>query len=198
MQSQTLWTWEMKRFRTIFLLILYILVLVFTIVMEYISIMNQSLRLLVNGSTFLMAVVSGVLFWAILHDGTKEKDRQGELGKEPKDSAGSRGESFAEDNETNGTKKLVESEFVFNKQKYLEFASRYELTRREAEIGILLLNDYTNLRISEELFIAETTVKKHLTHIYEKTQTDGRKSFKVAVKQALEENEKAGTIKEDL
>lgn len=190
MQSQTSWMWEMKRFRTIFLLILYILVLAFTIVMEYISIMNQSLRLLVNGSTFLMAVVSGVLFWALLHDGTKETNGQGELGKKPEDSAGSRRESSAEER--------VESEFVFNKQRYLEFASRHELTRREAEIGILLLNDYTNLRISEELFIAETTVKKHLTHIYEKTQTDGRKSFKAAVKQALEENEKAGTIKEDL
>lgn len=69
---------------------------------------------------------------------------------------------------------------------------------RETEIGILLLNDCTNLRISEELFIAETTVKKHLTHIYEKTQTDGRKSFKAAVKRELEENEKAESIKEDI
>ncbi len=78
MQSQTLWTWEMKRFRTIFLLILYVLVLVFTIIMEYISIRNPGLRLLVNGSTFLMAVVSGVLFWAVLHGGTKEKNGQGD------------------------------------------------------------------------------------------------------------------------
>ena len=32
--------------------------------------------------------------------------------------------------------------------------------------------------IGEELYIAETTVKKHATHIYEKLQVSGKKELK--------------------
>ena len=146
----------MKKHRMILLLILYILVLTFTIVMEYISILNQGQRLLVNASTFAMALATGK-------------------------------ENFFQD-----SKKYdiiyEETKGVPDKQQFLSFAAKHELTRRETEIGFLLLNDYTNLQISEELFIAETTVKKHLTHIYEKTKTDGRKAFKECVWAALRDN----------
>ena len=55
------------------------------------------------------------------------------------------------------------------------------LTNREAEIAWLLYRGYTNRQIGEELFIAETTVKKHVSHIYEKMQVSGRKEFRVKV-----------------
>ena len=167
----------MKKHRMILLLILYILVLTFTIVMEQISIMNLGLRLLVNTSTLIMALVSGFLFWVILHNRTEEKSEQ----------RAHRKEKVSEDSRKHGII-CEETKAVPDKQRFLAFAAMQELARRETEIGFLLLNNYTNLQISEELFIAETTVKKHLTHIYEKTGTDGRKEFKECVWAALRDN----------
>ena len=45
----------------------------------------------------------------------------------------------------------------------------------------MVLNGYSNMQIAETLYIAETTVKKHLSHIYEKTGTTGRKDFRQTV-----------------
>lgn len=55
------------------------------------------------------------------------------------------------------------------------------MTNREAEVAWLLYRGYTNRQIGEELFIAETTVKKHVSHIYEKTEVSGRKEFRAKV-----------------
>lgn len=59
--------------------------------------------------------------------------------------------------------------------------SGYGLTGRESEIAWLVYKGYTNRQIGEELFIAETTVKKHVSHIYEKMQVSGRKEFRAKV-----------------
>lgn len=56
-----------------------------------------------------------------------------------------------------------------------------ELSERELEVAWLLYRGYTNRQIGEELFIAETTVKKHVTHIYEKLEVSGRKEFKAMI-----------------
>ena len=56
-----------------------------------------------------------------------------------------------------------------------------KMTNREAEVAWLLYRGYTNRQIGEELFIAETTVKKHVSHIYEKMQVSGRKEFRAKV-----------------
>lgn len=131
---------------------LYIVVFVMTIILENISILNPERRLLVNGSTILMAIVSGILFWMIYRG--KQQD-------EPE--------------------KTVEKEMIFDKQKYLVYANEHELTRREAEIGLLIANGYSNIQIAETLYIAETTVKKHVTHIYEKTGVSGRREYKQVI-----------------
>lgn len=52
------------------------------------------------------------------------------------------------------------------------------LSPRETEVAWLLYRGYTNRQIGEELYIAETTVKKHGTHIYEKLQVAGKKELK--------------------
>lgn len=52
------------------------------------------------------------------------------------------------------------------------------LTKREVEIGYLIVSDYSNAMIAKELYIAETTVKKHVSHIFEKTGTNSRKELK--------------------
>ena len=55
------------------------------------------------------------------------------------------------------------------------------LSAREQEVAWLIYCGYTNLQIAEELFISETTVKKHASHIYEKLQVSGRKEFRAIV-----------------
>ncbi len=60
----------------------------------------------------------------------------------------------------------------------------FSLSKRELEVAWLLYRGYTNRQIGEELFIAETTVKKHVTHIYEKMQVSGRKEYKEKVRKS--------------
>lgn len=52
------------------------------------------------------------------------------------------------------------------------------LSRREAEVAWLLYRGYTNRQIGEELYIAETTVKKHASHIYEKLRVSGKQELR--------------------
>lgn len=73
-------------------------------------------------------------------------------------------------------KSLIESHEVFEHMMH-----ECGLTNREAEVAWLLYRGYTNRQIGEELFIAETTVKKHVSHVYEKMQVSGRKEFRAKV-----------------
>ncbi len=61
---------------------------------------------------------------------------------------------------------------------FLAAMSPHELSERELEVAWLLYRGYTNRQVGEELFIAETTVKKHVTHIYEKACVTCRKEFR--------------------
>lgn len=61
---------------------------------------------------------------------------------------------------------------------FLEAMAPHELSERELEVAWLLYRGYTNRQVGEELFIAETTVKKHVTHIYEKADVTCRKEFR--------------------
>ena len=58
------------------------------------------------------------------------------------------------------------------------FLKEKELTRREIEIVYLMKNGLTNKEIAEDLFIAESTVKKHISHIFEKIQVGSREELK--------------------
>lgn len=166
----------MRRRKIVLLFGIYLFMFVSTIVLEGISIHNPHMRLLVNLSTVLLAGVGGSLLWLVYRSGGSSDE-----------TAHSRGDSSKQYGKSGEDKKSAtdrrEAEPVrFDKEKYLSYARKAELTRRETEIGLLVANDYTNLQIAEELFIAETTVKKHLTHIYEKTGTGGRKELKEILK----------------
>lgn len=154
----------MKRRRAIVLLVIYVVVFLFTVWMECLSIMSIGMRLLVNGGTLLMTAVGGLLFWIVYRGAEQDKSEKKGKSVEPE-----------------GSRDCGRKESLFDKQKYLQFANSCELTRREAEIGLLVLNGYSNMQIAETLYIAETTVKKHLSHIYEKTGTTGRKDFRQTV-----------------
>ncbi len=64
--------------------------------------------------------------------------------------------------------------------------SKFEsLTRREAEILHLLLRDFDNREIAEQLFIAEQTVRNHVSVIYTKLGVGDRTHAKRAAKAVL-------------
>lgn len=73
---------------------------------------------------------------------------------------------------TDGEEPEAKRELVW--KEFLECLSEYSLTNREAEVAWLIYRKYTNAQIGEELFISETTVKKHAGHIYEKMSVNGR------------------------
>lgn len=52
------------------------------------------------------------------------------------------------------------------------------LTRREVEVAICIHNGFSNREIAEELYISETTVKKHVTHIFGKLGIAKREQIK--------------------
>lgn len=52
------------------------------------------------------------------------------------------------------------------------------LTRRETEIAVLAVKGMTNAEIGYELGIAETTVKKHMSNIFEKLHISSREELK--------------------
>ncbi len=51
-------------------------------------------------------------------------------------------------------------------------------TKRETEIALLICKGYSNREIAEELIISETTVKKHISNIFEKTGIEKREELK--------------------
>lgn len=65
-----------------------------------------------------------------------------------------------------------------NYEQFLQWIAEYGLSEREKEVAWLICRGFTNRQIAEELFIAETTVKKHVTHVYEKCGVSGRKELK--------------------
>ena len=64
------------------------------------------------------------------------------------------------------------------RKQFMTYMTRASLSEREIEVAWLIYRGYTNLQIGEELFISETTVKKHATHIYEKLKISGRIELK--------------------
>ena len=64
-----------------------------------------------------------------------------------------------------------------------EFAMTYALTRRETEITQLIIQGKSNAMIAGELFISETTVKKHVSNIFDKTGVSRREELIVRVRE---------------
>lgn len=54
------------------------------------------------------------------------------------------------------------------------FRARYRLSKREAEVVELVLLGYRNRDIASTLGTSPTTIKKHLTHIFDKVGVDTR------------------------
>ncbi|MEE6076431.1 LuxR C-terminal-related transcriptional regulator [Avibacterium paragallinarum] len=55
----------------------------------------------------------------------------------------------------------------------------FDLSKREIEILTLLSSGLSNIEISQQLFISERTVAKHVEHLFQKTQIENRTSLAV-------------------
>ena len=75
--------------------------------------------------------------------------------------------------------------FEYTFAQFVAYHKKSALSEREFEVAWLLFRGYTNRQIAEELFITESTVKKHASHIYEKMQVSGRKEFKENIKTVM-------------
>lgn len=69
------------------------------------------------------------------------------------------------------------SESISAEQLYYLFRAK-GLTQREAEVARLAYSNISNREIAEQLFISETTVKKHMSHIFEKLEISSREELK--------------------
>ncbi|MBD5522315.1 MAG: response regulator transcription factor [Lachnospiraceae bacterium] len=58
-----------------------------------------------------------------------------------------------------------------------EIYRRLGLTNREAELALLICKGLSNAEIAAELCISETTVKKHISNIFEKLQISKREEI---------------------
>lgn len=63
-----------------------------------------------------------------------------------------------------------------------DFVKLYGLTKRETEITRLIRQGKSNAEIAGELFISETTVKKHVSNIFEKTGINRREELIIRIK----------------
>lgn len=57
------------------------------------------------------------------------------------------------------------------------------LTKREIEVSLLVIKGMTNGEIAQELYISETTVKKHLSNVFTKLEIGGRDELRNTVMQ---------------
>lgn len=57
---------------------------------------------------------------------------------------------------------------------YRERLQELGLTRRETEVSLLVIQGLSNGEIAQELFISETTVKKHLSNVFAKLEIGSR------------------------
>lgn len=170
----------MKKSKLIYYLLaaIYGISFIFTFIMQWVSIRNPHLRWIINGSTLLLGLIAGILFYLLYQMNHK---KNADIKWNEKEEDNKQNIPTAESNSTEHNV-VEEQEEIFSKELYIQFADAHILTKRETQIGYLILNGYTNQQIAEELYISETTVKKHLTHIYEKTQTSGRKELKSKIK----------------
>lgn len=162
-----------NRGRGVLLPVIYGALFCFTLALEWIGIGDPGMRVLVNLCTLALTVpAAGICVYLIRRTPQAENESSGAASAPGADAA----ESGKAGEEERG------QEAAADKEGYLAFAHSADLTRRETEIAWLVVNGYSNQRLAQELYISEATVKKHLTHIYEKTGAAGRGALKAAVR----------------
>lgn len=57
------------------------------------------------------------------------------------------------------------------------FCKKYDITKREKDILLLIMNNHTKNEIGKKLFISPNTVKRHIYNIYKKTNVENREDL---------------------
>lgn len=140
-----------KWIRKYALILLYTVVMMLMIVLENYLAHHWQKAMWINLITLGVFLAAGMLFYILIR-WMPEKEDASEVKKE--------------------------KPFVPTKEEYYILASSFSLTKRELELGYLVVSGYSNAQIAQQLFIAESTVKKHVTHIYEKMGVSGRREFR--------------------
>lgn len=135
-------------------------------------------QIAVLGTLFLgIALAVVLMFYIRVNDQIKRQD-ENRSGREPV-SAEEPGEVRKESARQNSAVSGGSYEEIY--AHFLSVMEAYPLSERELEVAWLLYRGYTNRQIGEALFIAETTVKKHVSHIYQKMDVQSRKEFRAAI-----------------
>lgn len=106
-------------------------------------------------------ILYGFCIWIILQE--SEKIEQSKASNEGKNG------------NTVGSKMAAE---VTGTVDYRQCLRELGLTKREVEIALLVIQNESNAEIAEQLFISETTVKKHMSNIFSKLEIGQRQEIK--------------------
>lgn len=157
-----------KRWLWFLLYGVYGILLASLIVLQWTTMQENMLRLLANILALLLACPVILLLFAGRADSEKMIFRK-HAGTEKEIESGEQIEDKLQDSQAEPKIRTMED--------FCEWAEQWNLSAREQEVGWLIYRGYTNRQIAQELCIAETTVKKHAGHIYEKAGVSGRKDF---------------------
>lgn len=132
----------------------------------------------------LRPVLYGLIFYVLFHgeDDGREQRASGQPGQGRAELPGMQ---IAENEAAAGEEEHEKASRLTPEQLCYFFRAR-GLTAREAEVASLLYQGYSNREIAAELYIAETTVKKHVTHILEKLKIEQRGQIQELVKAGLD------------
>lgn len=153
-----------KRWMWCLLYGVYGILLAVLIVLQWTTMREDMLRLLANILALLLACPVMLLFFAGRTD-SPGKHADAEKGKDAR-------EQIEDELPVSQAEPRIRT-----MEEFCEWAEQWNLSAREQEVGWLIYKGYTNRQIAQELYIAETTVKKHAGHIYEKAGVSGRKEF---------------------
>ncbi|MDE7231786.1 MAG: helix-turn-helix transcriptional regulator [Lachnospiraceae bacterium] len=135
-------------------------------------------QIAVLGTLFLGIALAVVLMLYICVNDQIRRQEEDQSGREPV-SAEESGEVKKESARQNSAVSGGSYEEIY--AHFLSVMEAYTLSERELEVAWLLYRGYTNRQIGESLYIAETTVKKHVSHIYQKMDVQSRKEFRATI-----------------
>lgn len=161
-----------KRWMWFLLYGVYGILLAVLLVLQWTTMREDILRLLANVLTLLLACPVMLLLFAGGADSEKtisHKHTDVNVDKDKEREDGAQIEEELADTQAESLIRTMED--------FCAWAEQWNLSAREQEVGWLIYKGYTNRQIAQELCIAETTVKKHAGHIYEKAGVSGRKDF---------------------
>jgi DNA-binding CsgD family transcriptional regulator len=107
-------------------------------------------------------ILYGFCIWVIMQESGKEEKHA----------------ESDESQENGGIQHKIAPEALGSAVNYRQCLQTLGLTKREVEIALLVIQNETNAEIAEQLFISETTVKKHMSNIFSKLGISQRQEIK--------------------